>query len=311
MPLSRPALSLGPGPRGVQQARRWVVAVCRDIGRSDLTECAELGVSELVTNALLHARAPVLVRVRGTRDHPRVEVRDSTIEPPQLPGPESESGTEEDLLPTFGRGLAIVARCSQAWGAELEGDGKVVWFVPAQETTAHPAIGSITGLTTPDAEPLPEHGVMPVHVLGVPPRSYQHFQHHFRELRREVRLLAFAHAEAYPLAKTLSDHFRALEPGLRASLGASEIDDAVRTGQPTQDLHLSVPAETADGIPRLLELLDLADSFCQQEQLLALARTPEQLYFQRWFLGEFVRQSAGEAPLSWDDHSVSRPTSSP
>ena len=56
MPLNRPALSLGPGPRGVQDARRWVVDVCTDIGRPELIECAELGVSELVTNALLHGR---------------------------------------------------------------------------------------------------------------------------------------------------------------------------------------------------------------------------------------------------------------
>ena len=76
MPLSRPALSLGPGPRGVQNARHWVVEVCNDIGRSDLVECAELGVSELVTNALLHAATPIAVRVRGTREHPRVEVSD-------------------------------------------------------------------------------------------------------------------------------------------------------------------------------------------------------------------------------------------
>src|SRR6478752_4254635 len=82
VPLNRPALSLGSGPRGVQNARRWVVDVCTDIGREDLAECAELGVSELVTNALLHADAPYDVRVRGTREHPRVEVRDGSQEPP-------------------------------------------------------------------------------------------------------------------------------------------------------------------------------------------------------------------------------------
>ena len=57
VPLNRPALALGSGPRSVQDARRWVVGTCQDIGRDDLVECAELGVSELVTNALLHARA--------------------------------------------------------------------------------------------------------------------------------------------------------------------------------------------------------------------------------------------------------------
>ena len=121
MPLNRPALSLGSGPRGVQDARRWVVDTCRDIGREDLTECAELGVSELVTNALLHARPPLTVRVRGTREHPRVEVRDGSTEVPPMPtlGPREEN----DLLLTFGRGLGIVARCSTAWGVDVEEDG--------------------------------------------------------------------------------------------------------------------------------------------------------------------------------------------
>ena len=74
MPLNRPALALGPGPRGVQDARRWVSDVCSELGRQDLIECAQLGISELVTNALLHGAAPIELRLRGTQDHPRIEV---------------------------------------------------------------------------------------------------------------------------------------------------------------------------------------------------------------------------------------------
>ncbi|WP_447644734.1 ATP-binding protein [Nocardioides zeae] len=70
MPQSREAVRLEPGPTCVQQARRWAAAVCRDMEREDLLDAAELGVSELVTNALLHATEPVTVRVRGTRAHP-------------------------------------------------------------------------------------------------------------------------------------------------------------------------------------------------------------------------------------------------
>ena len=106
MPLNRPALALGPGPRSVQDARRWVVGTCQDIGRDDLVECAELGVSELVTNALLHAEAPISVRVRGTREHPRVEVRDgSRRRCRQLPATDDPRRTRPMLLLTFGRGL--------------------------------------------------------------------------------------------------------------------------------------------------------------------------------------------------------------
>ena len=82
MPLNRPAQPLAPGPRGAAEARRWVADVCREIGRDDLRENAELAMSEVVTNAILHGKSPVTVRLRGTRHHPRVEVRDA---PPSRP----------------------------------------------------------------------------------------------------------------------------------------------------------------------------------------------------------------------------------
>ena len=307
MPLNRPALSLGSGPRGVQDARRWVVDTCHEIGRGDLVECAELGVSELVTNALLHASAPLTVRVRGTREHPRVEVRDGSTDLPVLPGTEPQD--EDDLLLTFGRGLSIVARCSAAWGVEVEEDGKVVWFVPAARSGETMVQGVVTGVgPPPPREPAPDE--MGIDILGVPLRSFIEFQRHYRELRREVRLLALAHEAEYPLAKDLSDLFGRLENDLREGIGAGQIERALQSGAATTDLHVAMPRATAATIGRFIELLDLADAFCREERLLSLARTPDQQQFQRWFLGEFVRQPEGEAPLAWQDLPVSRRQSS-
>ena len=93
MPLNRPALTLGSGPRGVQDARRWVVDTCHDIGRADLVECAEFGVSELVTNALLHGAPPIRsgsaarASTRGSRS------RDGSPEPPSCPAPRRSART--------------------------------------------------------------------------------------------------------------------------------------------------------------------------------------------------------------------------
>ena len=131
MPLNRPAQALTPGPRGVSDARRWATQVLTEIGRPELVESACISVSEVITNALLHAEQPVSVRLRGTSEHPRIEVRDGSREPPDLP--DLESDPTDDVLLTFGRGLSIVARVSSAWGAELEEDGKIVWFVPQVE----------------------------------------------------------------------------------------------------------------------------------------------------------------------------------
>jgi len=301
MPLNRPALTLGSGPSGVQQARRWVVDTCHDIKRDDLVECAEFGVSELVTNAVLHGIPPIKVRVRGTWEHPRVEVIDGSTEPPILPGSDT-LGDDDDLLLTFGRGLNIVARCATAWGAEIEDDGKVVWFVPASEPSeGEGVVGVVTGgADSRDREG--DHDVLThVEVRGVPLAEFLAFQVHYRELRREVRLLALAHESDYPLAKTLSDLFGSLDRDLRAGIRGEDIESAQAAGETSTDLRVNMPRATAQSIGRFLELLDLADAFCRDERLLSLARTREQRRFQQWFLGEFVRQLNGEAPLAWPD----------
>ena len=69
------------------------------------------------------------------------------------------------------------------------------------------------------------------------------------------------------------------------------------------------PAATQTLVP-FIELLDLADEFCREERLLSLARTPEQRRFQRWLLGEFVRQGDGEDPIAWTDVETATPTAS-
>ncbi|KQQ42881.1 ATP-binding protein [Nocardioides sp. Leaf307] len=301
MPLNRPALSLGSGPRGVQDARRWVVETCRDIGRDELVECTELAVSELVTNALLHGSPPIEVRVRGTVEHPRVEVRDGSPERPVLPTETGETDDDdvESLLLTFGRGLSIVARCSRAWGAEIEADGKTVWFEPAAEFAEdNGAEGVVTGLDQPPAVP---SDPVAVSVHGVPLDRYVAFQRHFRELRREVRLLALAHESEYPLAKDLSDLFGDLERQLRGGSVGPDVDRAVAEGRTHLDLDLLVSRAASGSMQQFIDLLDMADVFCREQRLLSLARTPEQRRFQQWYLGEFVRQVAGEEPLPWRD----------
>lgn len=300
MPLNRPALSLASGPLSVHDARRWVVDTCMDIDRPELAECAELGVSELVTNALLHGEAPISVRVRGTREHPRVEVRDGSTDAPILPSQVLQAD-EHELL-TFGRGLTMVARSSDAWGAEIEEDGKVVWFNPAASFADGEGVpGLVSGLTVPREVRVPSRDRVRVEVLSVPLKLYIGFQHHFRELRREVRLLALAHEAEYPLAKSLSDLFGSLERELRDGLGVDQIETALSGGLQSTDLVLELPRSTAQTLSRFVELLDLADEFCRQQRLLSLARTAEQRQFQNWFLREFVRQSAGEQPLRWTD----------
>ena len=93
MPLSS-QLSLAPSPRSAADARRWIRTACLKLGRPELVEAAEVGISELVANAILHGRGPITVRLRGTASHPRVEVLDGSTEPPVPPA--LDEGQEDD-----------------------------------------------------------------------------------------------------------------------------------------------------------------------------------------------------------------------
>ena len=58
MPLNKEPLPLSSDPQSAKAARVWVGDVLEELGRVDLIGAAELGVSELVTNAILHADPP-------------------------------------------------------------------------------------------------------------------------------------------------------------------------------------------------------------------------------------------------------------
>jgi len=77
-------------------------------------------VSELATNAVLHARTSFAVRVTMTANAIRVSVTDGS---PTLP----EKRTYGFLHPT-GRGLHLVDSLSDRWGVNVDPPGKTVWF---------------------------------------------------------------------------------------------------------------------------------------------------------------------------------------
>src|SRR6195952_5471089 len=134
--LTKRSLVLPASPPSVRLARSWVSKILAEIGREDLVDAAQLGVSELVTNALIHSQPPLSVRVRGTVDHPRIEVVDSPPVPPQRAPNAPEIEEVDDFnVTTFGRGLDLVAMMSRRWGSDLAHDGrsKSVWFEPSGE----------------------------------------------------------------------------------------------------------------------------------------------------------------------------------
>jgi anti-sigma regulatory factor (Ser/Thr protein kinase) len=274
------------------------VDVCLEIGRGDLRENAELAMSEVVTNAILHGSAPVTVRLRGTRGHPRVEVRDASPDPPAVLS--DELADFADDLPTYGRGLAIVAGFSEAWGAERDGDGKMVWFVPAATAPPQPSRGVLLGWDDePEESSFVGEETITVHLRDVPVDLMQSTLAHSAELRRELRLLAVAHHDTYPVATDLSAYLTTAARDFRWQFAGDDLLEAMQAGRDHLDLEVTAPLDAAERFGRLTELYDLADAFCRNERLLTLARTPEQVEFQNWLFGEFVRQSTGHDPRPW------------
>ncbi|MFF5971246.1 ATP-binding protein [Streptomyces sp. NPDC012769] len=83
-----------------------------------------LMVSEVVTNACLHAGGPEQLVLRQSEGHLRVEVYDGNPASPRSDVPRSPS------LPG-GHGLMVLDRLAGAWGAAAKDDGapgKVVWL---------------------------------------------------------------------------------------------------------------------------------------------------------------------------------------
>jgi len=136
VPFDRPPLRLSDDPSSVRLARTWAAQACHEMARSELADCARLGVSELVTNAQRHGAPPIELRLTGTCDAPRFEVRDGS---PRLPVERTAAAHESS-----GRGLFLVARAAVAWGVETRADGKTVWFSPAAELAAPDALQFVT-----------------------------------------------------------------------------------------------------------------------------------------------------------------------
>jgi anti-sigma regulatory factor (Ser/Thr protein kinase) len=113
-------ISLDVDPRSVGQARRFCAATLDGWGADpDLVSTCVLLVSELATNAVLHARTAFTVSIeRGERL--RIEVDDGD---PRMP-----HARDYSLDAMSGRGLHLVEALSRASGAQRHGEGKTVWF---------------------------------------------------------------------------------------------------------------------------------------------------------------------------------------
>ncbi|HVF06068.1 MAG TPA: ATP-binding protein [Frankiaceae bacterium] len=113
-------LRLPPKATSPARARRFVAETLAEWGVEDGRDDALLVVSELVTNALLHARTPMVVTLVDAGAESIVMcVSDGSRQPPQERHFSLESGT--------GRGLRLLQSIAIEWGVDDDEHGKTVW----------------------------------------------------------------------------------------------------------------------------------------------------------------------------------------
>jgi anti-sigma regulatory factor (Ser/Thr protein kinase) len=113
------SVDLPPEPSSATRARTLAREQLEASCPSDALETIALLVTELVTNAILHARTPLMLSVESRPAHVRICVEDHSSEKPARRSYESDAVT--------GRGLALVDQLASSWGVDATPSGKVVW----------------------------------------------------------------------------------------------------------------------------------------------------------------------------------------
>jgi anti-sigma regulatory factor (Ser/Thr protein kinase) len=104
----------------VAEARAFVSVHLVDGGLPIIVEYAQLVVSELATNAVVHARTPFGVTISRYDGVVEIAVGDDDSFEPAVPS--------ADVQDQNGRGLRLVELCSNSWGVTAPSSGgKSVW----------------------------------------------------------------------------------------------------------------------------------------------------------------------------------------
>lgn len=325
-----------PHPSSVGEARRLVRRELGRAGRPDLVECAELVVTEVVTNALVHAGTPIDVAVRIDGDTLVVEVADGSAQQPVVRHHGALAGT--------GRGLRLLQGMVDRWGSRPHDDGKTVWFELSRgdregEWAAAPDIGfgdldlaeldldglgldglDLDGLPDPAAETVvPADGetdTVRVELRNVPLLLHLAWHQHAEALLREHLLVGLgeetaaedlqAHAAASDALSLLLEHL----PTPRTSDDPDQLlATAVEPDVSSDSEVLPVPVGSVAHFRVLGETLDAALGLAEAGELLTPPTQPEIRAFRRWICREVEEQSRGAGATAWTDQSEMAPPS--
>jgi PAS domain S-box-containing protein len=286
-------------------ARRHLRDALRTAGRTEFEEVAELVISEVVTNATLHAHTEVELWVGVADDRVCVEVRDFN---PTLP-----SQRDYDVEATTGRGMGLIAAMASACGVHSLGqDGKVVWFCVSDETSETDPDALLAAWDIDDLLPdaLAAEDCRDVVLASMPATLWLAAQQHHDALVREFVL--HQDGQSGPLDLTGADAARvlvsaAVADAVERAQAAGTAVPALPDGHPTPlpwvpkqlDLELSLPANAAAMFAALQDVLDAAERLAVEGQLLIRPGLPEVTAVRDWACEQVIAQLAGSPPAPW------------
>ena len=282
-------IALPRSPSSVGTARRFIAA--RTAAWSFPEPAADQLVligSELVTNAVLHARTGLTLTLELREDRVRISVKDHSQTPATLRHYRPDALT--------GRGLGVVAALSDRWGVSTAADGKVVWAELQANGAAHAPVDPSPAdpPVAPPAPPPDAPGSRPVRFPGVPVDDYLQLQAHNDALFRELELISIelegdsAAEVAAPLADLVDQlyrRFRGQRDGYRDVVAAAQA-----AGQPTVDLATAATPAAVAGAHGYLALLEQADDLCRAGVLLTPEPSPAVRALRHWFVDQMAAQ---------------------
>jgi hypothetical protein len=148
----------------------------------------------------------------------------------------------------------------------------------------------------------PDDPTYEVRLINVPVRLFVAGRQQHDELMHEFAVLAVSLEDRSSVPARMLSLIDELGTryGRAADRPDSVVDAAIADGVDSVDLTYQVPAHIIEAADALERMMDEADEFCRQEQMLTTARSEVQRRLAKWYLDEFRRQINGEPPQPWD-----------
>ena len=303
------AATFPPSPESAGRARELLHEILHACGREDWQDAAELALSEMATNVVLHAHTDFTVRIACDQQSLHVEVQDLNLVVPQQHAYATTS--------TTGRGLGLIAALTHDHGCKRTDSGKIVWFTLTDEAPSNEEMSLEALLDAWGDDDLPpeaggEAATRTVLLARFPPTLWLAAVEMHDALLRELAL--YRGGRGLPAsdlaAADRARHAvrRALDRALADEQAQAQARNPLPPKHPAQlqavpavlDLELPLWPDAAADFASLQDVLDEANRLASQGQLLTRPSLAEVTALRDWAAEQVISSlSSGQVPMPW------------